>query len=64
MIIDAKEKVGLVKTDLDSYVDQFFDQKLDKVKIREEWIINSKFEPRLKESQRKLERIQHKVKEQ
>ena len=63
-IIEAKAKVENVKCQLDSYVDQFFEENLDKVKVREEWIINSKFEPRLKESQRKLERIQHKVKEQ
>lgn len=63
-IIEAKAKVTEVKTELDRYIDQFFGANLEMVKRREEWIINSKFEPRLKESQRKLERIQHKVKEQ
>jgi len=63
-IIDAKERVNRVKSELDDYIDQFFGENLEKVKTREEWIINSKFEPRLRESQQKLQRIQHKVKEQ
>lgn len=49
-IIEAKAKVTEVKTELDKYIDQFFGENLEMVKRREQWIINSKFEPRLKES--------------
>jgi hypothetical protein len=53
-----------VNNELNEYIDQLFDENLEMVKRREEWIINSKFEPRLRESQRKLEEIQKQVKEE
>lgn len=53
-----------MNNELNEYIDQLFDENLEMVKRREEWIINSKFEPRLRESQRKLEEIQKQVKEE
>jgi hypothetical protein len=44
----AKNKVVVVKQQIDTLIDQFFEEKMEKVKENEQMIVSSMYEPKLK----------------
>ena len=46
--LEAKEKVVVVKEQIDKLINQFFNEKMDKVRSNEKMIVSSMYEPKLK----------------
>ena len=46
--LKAKEKVVVVKEQIDKLINQFFNEKMDKVRSNEKMIVSSMYEPKLK----------------